>query len=58
MSKVFECLSELHGSDDPCCPSVMEKGNCECGPSDEELAEIESQIDSISWEDLRGGCGE
>ncbi len=51
MSKVGEYFNELSG-EEPCCPSIMEKSICECGPSDEELAEIESNLDDISWEDV------
>ena len=52
MSKVSEYFNNSLNGDEPCCSSIMEKGNCECGPSDEELMEIESKIDQISWEDV------
>ena len=51
MSKVNDHFNELPG-EEPCCPSIMEKSICECGPSDEELMEIESKIDSIDWDDV------
>ena len=52
MSKVGEYFSESVENDGPCCPSIMEKGVCECGPTDDELAEIENTLDTTSWEDI------
>ena len=33
MSKVYDYYNQ-HNSEDPCCPSVMETSNCECGQSE------------------------
>ena len=53
MSKVFEYFSESIENGGPCCPSVMETGQCNCGePSNDELAEIENTLDTTSWEDM------
>ena len=56
MSKVYDYYNQ-HNSEDPCCPSVMETSDCECGqseptePTDAELMDIETNIDDMFWDD-------
>ena len=56
MSKVFEYFNELSDNDGPCCSSIMEKGVCEFGPTDEELTEIEAELETKEWYELHKDC--
>ena len=51
MSKVFEYFNESNKGDEPCCVSIMETGECNCGevePTKEDMPGFEGTWNGLN----------